>query len=75
MAKQDYKRLHDEEDGEDIASSERRNWKYTSTVKHPIINVIIFIFGSLFGIFLTKSHSPGLGDRDSQYSMVPCECI
>ncbi|OAK97880.1 hypothetical protein IQ06DRAFT_38198 [Phaeosphaeriaceae sp. SRC1lsM3a] len=73
MAKQDYRRIHSEEDGEETPSQDfgSRYWVYASFARHSIINVVVFAFGILLGVFLTKSRSSGVGDHYSQYSLVP----
>lgn len=73
MAKQEYRRLHNEEDGEETLSSDTSHWRYAFVVKHAIINVIILLFGIIIGIFMPKKTLSNVSDPLLQYSMVPCK--
>ena len=75
MARQDYRRLHNEEDGEDIPSLASRYWKLALIVKHSVVNVTVLSLGILLGVILTTSRSSNMGDHYLQYSMVPCKYI
>ena len=72
MAKQEYRRLQSEEDGEGLPTQDR-NWSYYAiNVKNFIINLFVFAVGLSLGVTLTSTR-PSSVDVHSEYSMVPCK--